>query len=227
SVIDLRIVREEPESVRASQRARGEPEQAVDTLLDADAARREAVQRFEGLRAEQKRLSKQLPKAAGDEKAALVARTKELSGQVKQAEAAVAEAERALRAAHLAVPNLVEDGAPHGGEENFVVLREVGDRPAIDHPRDHLELGELLGAIDVQRGAKVSGSRFYYLTGVGAQLQLGLLQLAMAQAIEHGLTPMITPVLVKPEAMEGTGFLGAHAEAVYRLPADDLYLGSA
>ena len=224
SVIDLRIVREEPETVRASQRARGAPEQAVDALVAADAARRSAVQRFEGLRAEQKRLSKQLPKAAGEEKAALIARTKELSAQVKQAEAAVAEAERELRAAHLAVPNLVEEGAPHGGEENFVVLREVGDRPEIENPRDHLELGEALGAIDISRGAKVSGSRFYYLTGVGAQLQLGLLQLALAQAIEHGFTPVIPPVLVKPEAMEGTGFLGAHAEEVYRLPADDLYL---
>jgi seryl-tRNA synthetase len=223
-VIDLRLLRDNPEALRASQVARGESTELIDALVRADAARREAVQRFEALRAEQKQLSKRLPKATGDEKAALVTRTKELSTEVKAAEAAAAEADRALRTAHLAVPNLVEEGAPHGGEDEFVVLREVGVRPSIDAPRDHLELGELLGAIDVERGAKVSGSRFYYLTGVGAQLQLGLLQLALAHAMERGFTPMITPVLVKPTAMEGTGFLGAHASEVYRLEADDLYL---
>lgn len=220
-MIDLRLLREDPDAVRASQAARGESAEVVDDLVRADAARREAVQRFEALRAEQKQLSKQMSKRRTDE---LIARTKDLAAAVKAAEAAVAEADQRLRAAHLAVPNLVEAGAPHGGEENFVVLREVGTKPEISEPRDHLELGELLGAIDVERGAKVSGSRFYYLTGVGAQLQLGLLQLAIAQAVEHGLTPMITPVLVKPEAMEGTGFLGEHASEVYRLEADDLYL---
>jgi seryl-tRNA synthetase len=220
-VIDLRLLREDPDAVRASQAARGEPTVAVDELVRADAVRREAVQRYEALRAEQKQLSKQLKGARTE---AQIAQAKELSRQVKAAEATVGEADQALRSAHLAVPNLVEDGAPHGGEENFRVLREVGERPELTDPRDHLELGELLGAIDVERGAKVSGSRFYYLTGVGAQLQLGLLQLAIAQAVEHGLTPMITPALVKPEAMEGTGFLGAHASEVYRLEADDLYL---
>jgi seryl-tRNA synthetase len=223
-VIDLRQLREHPDAVRASQVARGESTAVVDQLLAADATRREAVQRFEKLRAEQRQLSKQLPAAAGESKAVLVSRTRELAPQVRAAEAAVSEAERALRASHLAVPNLVEEGAPHGGEDNFVVLREVGTRPDLAAPRDHLELGEMLGAIDVERGAKVAGSRFYYLTGVGAQLQLGLLQLAMARAAEWGLTPMITPALVKPEAMEGTGFLGAHAAEVYRLEADDLYL---
>jgi seryl-tRNA synthetase len=223
-VIDLRLLREDPEALRASQAARLEPPGAVDELLAADAARRQAVQRFEALRAEQKTLSKQLPAATGDEKAALVARTKDLSVRVKAAEAAASEAEAALRAAQLAVPNLVEAGVPAGGEENFAVLREVGTRPSLDAPLDHLELGERLGAIDVERGAKVSGSRFYYLTGVGALLQLGLLQLALAQAVENGFRPMITPALVKPEAMEGTGFLGAHAGEVYRLEADDLYL---
>ncbi len=223
-MIDLRVLRDDPVTVRASQAARGESDDVVDALLAADAARRQAVQRFETLRAEQKQLSKQVPSASGDEKAALVARTKELSSQVKAAEAAVGEAERALRAAHLAVPNLVEEGAPHGGEENFVVLREVGTPPEIDKPRDHVELGELLGAIDLERGAKVSGARFYFLTGVGALLQVGMLQLAMARAAGQGFHPMITPALVKPEAMEGTGFLGAHASEVYRLEADDMYL---
>lgn len=223
-MIDLRLLRDHPDVIRASQVARGESPTAVDDLLRADVARREAVQRFEALRAEQKQLSKRLPKAPPEEKPALAAQAKELSARVKQADAAAAEAERALRAAHLAVPNVVEEGAPSGGEEDYVVLREVGERPEIANPRDHVELGERLGAIDTERGAKVSGSRFYYLTGVGAMLQLALLQFALQQAVAHGFTPMITPVLVKPEAMEGTGFLGEHASEVYRLEADDLYL---
>jgi len=223
-VIDLRVLREDPDALRASQRARGESEAVVDDLLAADEARRAAVQRFEGLRAEQKQLGKQMPRATGDEKTALLARTKELSATVKAAESAVTEAEATLRAVQYAVSNLVETGAPAGGEDDYVVIREVGTHPEIDNPLDHLALGEGLRAIDVERGAKVSGSRFYFLTGVGALLQLGLLQLAIAQAVEHGLTPMITPVLVKPESMEGTGFLGAHASEVYRLEADDLFL---
>jgi seryl-tRNA synthetase len=223
-VIDLRLLRENPDLVRASQRARGASEAAVDDLLAADETRRSTRQRLDGLRAEQKQASNQLRAAQGDERAALVTRTKELSSQVKAAEAAAAEAETELRRLHLAVANVVEEGAPAGGEDDYVVLREVGTRPEIASPRDHLELGELLGAIDTERGAKVSGSRFYFLTGVGALLQLGLLQLAIQHAVEVGFTPMITPSLVKPESMEGTGFLGAHASEVYRLEADDLYL---
>ena len=172
-MIDLRLLREDPETVRASQRARGESESLVDELLRADEERRSSLQRFEALRAEQKQLSNQMRTAQGDERTALLARTKELAAQVKAAEAAAAEAEQALRRAHLAVSNVVEEGAPAGGEDDYVVLREVGDQPEIGEPRDHLELGELLGAIDTERGAKVSGSRFYYLTGPGALLQLG------------------------------------------------------
>ncbi|GII24900.1 serine--tRNA ligase [Planosporangium mesophilum] len=223
-MIDLRLLREDPDRLRASQRARGESEGAVDALLAADEARRSAVSRFEALRAEQKQLGKQMPKAKGEEREALLARTKQLSQQVKEAESAANAADEALRRAQMAVSNVVEEGAPPGGEDDFVVLREVGRKPEIANPRDHLELGEALGAIDVERGAKVSGSRFYYLTGVGALLQMGLLQLAMQQAVEHGLTPVVPPVLVKPESMEGTGFLGAHASEIYRLEADDLYL---
>ncbi|UQU65037.1 serine--tRNA ligase [Couchioplanes caeruleus] len=223
-MIDLRLLREDPELFRASQRLRGESADKVDELLRADEQRRSATQRFEAVRAEQKSLGKQVAKASGDERAALLARTKELAAEVKAAEAAAGTADETLRRAHLAIPNLVEDGVPPGGEDDFVVLREVGERPAIDKPRDHLEIGEALGAIDTERGAKVSGSRFYFLTGVGALLQLGMLQMAIAQAVERGFTPSITPSLVRPEAMEGTGFLGSHASEVYRLEADDLYL---
>jgi seryl-tRNA synthetase len=223
-VIDLRLLREDPELIRASQRLRGESTEVVDALLRADEHRRAATQRFESLRAEQRSLSKQVPKASGDERAALLARTKELAAEVKAAEAEAGAADEELRLAHLAVPNVVQDGVPPGGEDDFVVLREVGDIPRIENPKDHLELGEGLRAIDTERGAKVSGSRFYFLTGVGALLQLGLLQMAIAQAVEHGFIPSITPTLVKPESMEGTGFLGAHASEVYRLEADDLFL---
>jgi seryl-tRNA synthetase len=223
-VIDLRLLREDPDIARASQRARGESESLVDDLLRADEARRSAVQRYETLRAEQKQLSNQMRTAKGGERAELIVRTKALAAEVKTAEAAANEAERALREAQLAVPNIIEPEAPAGGEDDYVVLREVGEKRDIANPRDHLELGEMLAAIDVERGAKVSGSRFYYLTGVGALLQLGLLQLAIQQAVEYGLTPVITPALVKPEAMEGTGFLGAHAAEVYRVEQDDLYL---
>jgi seryl-tRNA synthetase len=196
----------------------------VDDLLRADEQRRSSRQRFEALRAEQKQLSGQVRTVKGADRDALLARTKDLATQVKLTEAAANEAEQALRRAHLVVSNVVEPGAPVGGEDDYVVIREVGEKPAIGEPRDHLELGEMLGAIDVERGANVSGSRFYFLTGVGALLQLGFLQLAIQQAVEYGLTPMITPALVKPEAMEGTGFLGSHASEVYRLEADDLFL---
>jgi seryl-tRNA synthetase len=222
-VIDLRLLREEPDRLRDSQRARRESEASVDALIAADESRRAAVAEFEALRAEQNQLGKLVPRATGDEKTALLTRTKELSSRVKQAQSEVDAADAALRAAQFAVPNLIE-GAPPGGEDDFVVLREVGDIPAFDAPRDHLEIGEGLQAIDMERGAKVSGSRFYYLTGVGALLQLALLQMALQQAVENGLIPVITPVLVKPESMEGTGFLGAHASEIYRLEADDLYL---
>ncbi|GIF43264.1 serine--tRNA ligase [Actinoplanes xinjiangensis] len=222
-MIDLRLLRDDPELIRASQRLRGESTELVDVLLRADEERRAATQRFETVRAEQRSIGKEVARASGDERAALLARTKNLAGEVKAAEAAASEAEQALKRAHLAVSNVVE-GAPPGGEDDFVVLREVGDIPQIAEPRDHLEIGEALRAIDTERGAKVSGSRFYFLTGVGALLQLGMLQLAIQQAVEHGFIPSITPTLVRPESMEGTGYLGAHASEVYRLEADDLYL---
>ncbi|MBB5870930.1 seryl-tRNA synthetase [Allocatelliglobosispora scoriae] len=223
-MIDLRLLRDDPDLFRASQRARGDAESSVDRLLSADEARRAAVGRFEALRAEQKTLGKQIPQAKGDERAALLERTKTLADEVKAAETAVTEAEAELHAAQLGLPNLIEEGAPAGGEDDYIVLREVGTKPELADPRDHLALGELLGAIDTERGAKVSGSRFYFLTGVGSMLELALLQLGFWQAVDAGFTPMTPPVLVKPESMEGTGFLGAHASEIYYLPADDLYL---
>ncbi len=225
AVIDLRTLREDPEAVRASQRARGEDEAVVDALLSADEQRRSAVAAADALRAEQKQLGKQVGKARGEERDALLARGRELAARVRSAEAAQSAADAELAELHAAVPNVVHPAAPAGGEDDYVVLKEVGTRPVFDfEPADHLDLGVRLGALDVERGAKVSGSRFYFLTGVGAQLQLALLNLAAAQATANGFTLMIPPVLVRPEIMAGTGFLGTHASEVYRLADDELYL---
>ena len=223
-MIDLKLLREDPDRVRASQRARGEDPTRVDALMESDAARRAAISAADTLRAEQKAASKLVGKATPEERPALLQRAKELAEQVKAAEAAQVEAEASFTAAHLAIGNVIINGVPAGGEDDFVVLDTVGEPPAIENPKDHLELGESLGIIDMERGAKVSGSRFYFLTGAGAQLQLGLLQLATQVAVENGFTLTIPPVLVRPEVMAGTGFLGAHADEIYRLEADDMYL---
>jgi seryl-tRNA synthetase len=224
-VIDLKLLRENPDRVRASQVARGDDPARVDALLAADDARRAAVTRADTLRAEQKTVSQSVKKASPEERPAVLEKAKALAAQVKAAEAAQAEADAALRAAHLAVPNVVLDGVPPGGEEDFVVLEQVGEvMPMLFEPRDHLDLGVALGAIDTERGAKVSGSRFAFLTGWGALLELALVNLAIGQAVEAGFNPVIAPALVRPEAMEGTGFLGAHADEVYKLAHDELYL---
>jgi seryl-tRNA synthetase len=224
-VIDLRLLRDDPDRVRRSQQARGEDPALVDALLAADEGRRAAVTRADTLRGEQKAASQAVRGASPEERPAVLERAKALAAEVKDAEAAQSETEAALRAAHLAVPNVVEDATPPGGEADFVVLETVGEIPTYDFPvRDHLDVGQLLGAIDTERGAKVSGARFAFLTGVGALLELALVNLAVSRAVEAGFVPMVTPSLVKQESMEGTGFLGAHAGEVYRLEADDLYL---
>jgi seryl-tRNA synthetase len=224
-MIDLKVLREDPDRVRASQRARGEDENAVDALIGADERRRKAVAAADSLRAEQKTLGKRVGRAQGAERDELLTHAKQLAADVKQAEAEQTSAEQALEAAHRTVSNLIVDGVPAGGEDDYVVLKHVGSPAEPDFAvRDHVELGTALGLFDTERGAKVSGARFHFLTGLGAQLQLGLLQLAASQAVATGFTLVIPPVLVRPEIMEGTGFLGAHAAEVYRLRDDDLYL---
>ena len=224
-MIDLRLLRDDPERVRTSQRDRGADPSLVDALLSADELRRSSGARFDTLRNEQKTIGRQIAVAQGNDKQALLATAAELSAAVKEAEAAQNLAAGQVRTMLLGIENLVEAGAPIGGEEAFVVLEHIGAPRTYDFAvRDHLELGEILGAIDTERGAKVSGARFYFLTGPGALLELALVNHAMRTATANGFTPMITPVLVKPEAMEGTGFLGAHAAEVYRLADDDLYL---
>ena len=227
-MIDLRALRDDPEPYRASQTARGEDPGLIDQLLAADEERRSSGVRFDTLRSEQKTLGKEVAKASGPEKAALLVRAKELAEGVKAADAARDAATTRADGLAMAISNLVHSAVPRGGEEDFVTLSTHGtirdfaaEGIAV---RDHLELLEGLAAVDMERGAKVSGSRFYFLTGVGALLELALVNLAMAQATANGLTPILPPALVKPSAMEGTGFLGQAAENVYRLEADDLYL---
>ena len=227
-MIDLKLLRDNPDRVRASQRARGEDESVVDAVLAAEEKRRSSLTAFEQLRAEQKSMGKQVAQAQGDEKQALLARTKEISTQVKANQTAADEAAEELATLQRSIGNVIEDGVPVGGEDDYVVLEEVGtprDFAAEGfEPKDHLTLAEGLDALDMERGAKVSGSRFYFLKGVGARLEMAMLNLAMQRAIEAGFVPMITPTLVKAEVMAGAGFLDHHADEVYRLEADDLYL---
>ncbi|MER7747950.1 serine--tRNA ligase [Streptomyces bacillaris] len=227
-MIDLRLLREDPDRVRASQRARGEDVALVDALLSADELRRSSGVRFDELRAEQKQLGKLIPKATPEERAELLKKAEQLKTDVKAADATQDEADAEAKRLLLQLGNIVHEDVPVGGEEDFVVLETHGTIRDFGaegfEPKDHLELGEALGAIDVERGAKVSGSRFYYLTGVGALLELALVNAAIAQATEAGFIPMLTPALVRPRAMEGTGFLGQAAENVYHLEKDDYYL---
>jgi seryl-tRNA synthetase len=227
-MIDPRLLRDHPDLVRAAQAKRGLSTSVVDEALATDERRRSAIAEFERLRAEQKQLGKLIAKTQGDEKAALLEQTKSLAAQVKAAEATQGAAEEAWTAAIRAIPNPAADEAPAGGEDDFVVLETIGtprDFAAEGfEPRDHIELGRILGAIDLERGAKVSGSRFYFLTGVGAELEFALVNLAMEQARGAGFTQVIAPSLVKPRAMEGTGFLGQAADDVYRIEGEEMYL---
>jgi seryl-tRNA synthetase len=224
-VIDPQLLRDNPDAVRRSQEARGASVTLVDAAIAADGIRRSTIGDFENLRAEQNAFGKTVATASKDEKAVLVAQAQELSARVKAAQQAAADAESEFVAVVGAIANPIIEGVPAGGEENFVTLREVGTKATFDfEPRDHVEIGELLGAIDITRGTKVSGSRFYFLRGIGARLEIALMNLALDKALAENFVPLITPTLVRPEIMAGTGFLGEHSDEIYYLPADDLYL---
>jgi seryl-tRNA synthetase len=224
-MIDIKLIRENPELVKSSQRGRGEDESIVDSLIEIDGKRREAISAFETVRAEQNLLSKSVGAAKGDEKVALLEKAKGLAAQVKEADAKRAELEAATNVIAKQLSNVLDPDAPIGGEEDFKVIEHVGEPRKFDfEPKDHVELGKLLGAIDTERGAKVAGARSYYLTGPGALLELALINYAIQQATKAGFIPVIPPVLVNPPAMEGTGFLGQAAENVYHIEKDDVYL---
>jgi seryl-tRNA synthetase len=224
-VIDPQLLRDEPDLIKASQAARGASVDVVDQAVAADAARRAAITAFEALRAEQNAFGKTVAKAPKDEKAALVQQAQALSAKVKEAQATVTAAEDTFNSLVRSIPNVVLPDVPAGGEDDFVTLRTVGTKPEFSfEPKDHADLGESLGIIDIARGVKVSGSRFYFLRGMGARLEIALMSLGLDRAVAHGFEPLITPTLVRPETMAGTGFLGEHSAEVYRLEADDLYL---
>jgi len=224
-VIDPVLLRENPDLIRHSQEARGESPDTVDAALSADAERRSTITEYESLRAEQNAFGKRVASAPKEEKKELVAQAQQLAARVKEAQARASEAEDRFDDAVRRIGNVIVDGVPAGGEDDFVTLREVGEIPTFDfEPLDHLELGEKLDAIDMARGAKVSGARFYFLKGVGARLEIALMSYALDKGLANGFVPLITPTLVKPEIMQGTGFLGAHADEVYHLENDDLYL---
>lgn len=224
-MIDPALFRDNPDVIRQSQVARGHSADTVDEAIEADKSRRAAISRFEELRAEQNAFGKKVAAAPKDEKAELVAQAKGLAEGVKAAQADATAAEEVADKAMRRIENIVIDGVPAGGEKDFVVLRHVGEVPSFDfEPRDHLELGEMLGAIDMERGAKVSGARFYFLRGVGARLEIALMTHALNTALKYGFVPLITPTLVRPDIMAGTGFLGEHADEIYHLDDDDLYL---
>ena len=224
-MIDPVLLRENPDVLRRSQAARGDSVDLVDAALSADAARRAAIGEFENLRASQNAFGKKVAQAAKDEKKALVAEAQSLAAEVKAASQRATDAEVEFTTIVRQIANPIIDGVPVGGEDDFVTLREVGERPSFDfEPKDHVELGESLGIFDLARGAKVSGARFYYLTGIGARLELALMTLALDRAEKNDFVPLIVPTLVRPEIMAGTGFLGEHSDEIYYLPADDLYL---
>jgi len=224
-VIDPTLLRENPELIRQSLRARGGDLGDVDRAIAADEARRVAITEFESLRGEQNLYGKKVAQAQGEEKSTLVAAAKALAEKVKAAQATLQDAEADAKTALYRLPNLVAEGVPSGGEENFQTLKTVGDKPSFDYPvRDHLDLAEALGIIDMDRGAKVSGSRFYFLVGAGALLENALMQRAIQVAVANGFDLMVPPTLVRPEVMQGTGFLGEHASEVYYLENDELYL---
>lgn len=223
-MIDLKYLRENPDVVRASQVTRGEDPSLVDSLIEADEARRSAIKTADELRSEQKAFGKKIGQAAPEDRPRLLEGSNELKARVKEAEETQSSAEDKVEELQYKIANVVE-GAPAGGEDDFVVVEEVGQKPTFDfEPQDHLALGESLGLIDVKRGAKVGGARFYYLTGDGAFLQLGMMLLAAQKAREAGFQLMVPPVLVRPEIMAGTGFLGQHSDEIYYLEKDDLYL---
>jgi len=219
------LLRENPDVVRRSQEARGDSVQLVDEAIQADIERRAAITAFEELRAEQNAFGKQVAQAPKEQKKELVAQAQKLAGRVKEAQQAANDADSRFERLVRSIGNPIVDGVPAGGEDDFTVLKTVGEIPHFDfEARDHLELGELLGAIDMVRGAKVAGARFSYLRGIGARLELALMNMALDKAVQNDFIPMITPTLVKPEIMQGTGFLGAHSDEVYHLADDDLYL---
>jgi seryl-tRNA synthetase len=224
-VLDVRAIREDPEPFRKGLARRGVAE-AVDEILGLDERRRSLTSEVESLRAEQNRASKQIGRAQGDERQALIDRVAGVSGRIKEIEPELETVEADLEALLAQTPNVPAESAADGmTEEDAVEIRRHGEPTSFDfEPRDHVQLGELLGVLDVERGARTSGSRFVYLLGDLVLVQFALAQHALNILVERGFTPVIPPVLVREEAMYGTGFLPTDEVNLYVTREDDLYL---
>jgi seryl-tRNA synthetase len=224
-VIDLKLLRDEPDAVRSAYARRGGVE-GLDRVIELDRSHRDLLRRVEDLRAEQNAASKAIGQAAPEERPAAIDKAKALSDEIKALEPDLERAHSALEEAAAYLPNLPHESVPEGlTEDDNVVEREVGDRPDFDfEPKDHVELGEALGIFDSDRAVKTSGSRFVYLTGAGVLLELALVRFTVDFLVERGFKPMVTPVLVREHAMYGTGFLPAEEHEFYRVERDDLYL---
>ncbi|WP_279075679.1 serine--tRNA ligase [Alloscardovia omnicolens] len=228
-MLDIQFIREHADIVKESQRKRGESVELVDETLRADQERRDSLKAFEDARAQQKAMGKKVASAPNEEKAALIAQTKELAAQVAQFKDATDKATATYTDLMWKFSNVVEDDAPAGGEDDYVVVQEIGTPRDFSaegfEPKNHLDLGVGVAGIDMTRGAKVSGSRFYFLRGAIARMELAMLTMAVDQAENNGFIMTTTPTLVRPEIMAGTGFLNAHADEIYRLrEPDDSYL---
>ncbi|RSX51113.1 serine--tRNA ligase [Bifidobacterium callimiconis] len=231
-MLDIQFIREHADVVKESQRKRGESVELVDEVLRSDAARREALKEFEAARAEQKAMGKKVASAPADQKAAIIAETKELANKVSEYKSEADKAAEEYTTAMWKLSNVVEPEAPEGGEDDYVVVKKIGtprDFAAEGfEPKNHLDLGVGVAGIDMRRGVKVSGSRFYFLRGAVARMEIAMLTMAVDQAEQNGFITTITPTLVRPEIMAGTGFLNAHSDEIYRLrePDDDYLVGT-
>jgi seryl-tRNA synthetase len=221
-MIDPRLLREDPEAIRESLRRRGSKID-LDLLIEAEAGLRRARQEAEELRASQRETGREIAGLEGEAKEAAIAGVAELATRVKEAASTVDRLEAGFYTALLDVPNLVAADAADGHtEEDSVEIKRVGD--PLGDGGDHAALGERLGIIDTARAAKVSGSRFGYLKGKGAMLEFSLVRWAMDHLVAEGFTPMVPPVLVREEALVGTGFFPEAREQVYEIPRDELFL---
>ncbi len=225
-MLDLRLIRERPEEIKAAIRRKGADPSLVDAVLEADRRRRDALARVESLRAQQNRASQEIPRLTGGDREARIAEMKRIATELRATEPDLASAEAALDAALRRLPNPPHPDAPDGGPEASVTLRTYGEPP---HPafemRDHVELGTRLDMLDMERGAKVSGSRFAVLRGDGALLEMALFRYAVDRLVAEGLVPVIPPVLVKRESVLGTmGGDGLDEQMVYRIEGGDLAL---
>ena len=228
-MLDIQFIRENADIVRESQRKRGESVELVDEVLSFDQLRRDTLQKYESARAEQKAAGKKVASAAPEEKAAVIAEVQDLAQKVADLKAAADEADQKYRDTAWQLSNVVEDEAPEGGEDDYIVREKHGEIRDFDAegftPLDHLALGELSGGIDMKRGVKVGGSRFFFLKGDIARMEVALHTMAFDLARTKGFIPTITPTLVRPEIMAGTGFLNQHSDEIYRLRMpDDSYL---